>query len=171
VDREGRPRPTEETEVACPICGAPMIKRRGRFGTFLGCSRYGDETNPCSGILNLDKKSGKVVAPSRPPLRVESLHCPKCSSAMNLRTGVRGPWLGCSTFPKCRGRLAWTKLEAKQRGALETELAAHDAAHPIPIIRTLDGRPLTDSSGRALPDATAPGSRAADPQPEEALMD
>jgi DNA topoisomerase-1 len=148
-----------------------MIKRTGRFGAFLGCTRYGDETNPCNGILNLDKKSGRVLAPARPPLRVEALHCPKCQSPMNLRSGVRGPWLGCSSFPKCRGRLAWTKLEPKQRAQLESELAAHEAAHPIPIIRTLDGRPLTDVNGRALPDAPTPGVRAADPEPEEALMD
>jgi DNA topoisomerase-1 len=148
-----------------------MIKRTGRFGPFLGCSRYGDEQNPCNGILNLDKKSGKVTAPSRPPLRVESLHCPKCQSPMNLRSGVRGPWLGCSSFPKCRGRLAWTKLDAAQRKRLEAELAAHEAAHPIPIIRTLDGRALTDSNGRALADAPVPGLGVPDPEPAEALMD
>jgi DNA topoisomerase-1 len=148
-----------------------MIKRTGRFGPFLGCSRYGDEQSPCNGILNLDKKSGKVTAPARPPLRVESLHCPKCQSPMNLRSGVRGPWLGCSSFPKCRGRLAWTKIDAAQRTRLEAELAAHEAAHPIPIIRTLDGRALTDVSGRALADAPVPGHAVADPEPEEALMD
>ncbi len=155
IDREGRPQEAETTGVACPKCGAPMTKRSGRFGPFLGCSRYGDEKDPCDGILNLDKKSGKVTAPSRPPLETD-LQCPKCEAPMYLREGVRGPWLGCSRFPKCRGRLAWTKLDEEVRERLQKELDAHVAAHPIPIIRTLDGVALTDEKGKPLPDAPRP---------------
>ena len=67
VDREGKPRPAEHVNVACPKCGGPMIKRTGRFGPFLGL-RHATATkspNPCDGILNIDKK-GYVVAPSQP---------------------------------------------------------------------------------------------------------
>lgn len=163
IDREGRPQPAEMTQVACHKCGAPMIKRSGRFGPFLGCSRYGDEKDPCDGILNLDKKTSKVSAPSRPPL-VTDLQCPKCESPMNLRDGVRGPWLGCSRFPKCRGRLGFAKLEDKVREGLEKALAAHIKAHPIPVIRTLDGVALTDAKGKPLADAPRPDQI---PSPEE----
>jgi DNA topoisomerase-1 len=155
IDREGRPQEAETTGVACPKCGAPMIKRSGRFGPFLGCSRYGDEKDPCDGILNLDKKTGKVTAPSRPPLETD-LQCPKCEAPMYLREGVRGPWLGCSRFPKCRGRLAWTKLDDAVRERLQKELDAHVEAHPIPTIRTLDGVALTDAKGKPLADAPKP---------------
>lgn len=154
IDRHGKPQPAELTGVACHKCGAPMIRRSGRFGPFLGCSRYGDDQNPCDGILNLDKK-GHVTAPSQPPL-VTELPCPKCEAPMNLRDGVRGPWLGCSRFPKCRGRMAWTKLDEPVRERLQTELSAHVKAHPIPVIRTLDGTPLTDAKGKPLPDAPRP---------------
>jgi DNA topoisomerase-3 len=35
------PKPTPEpTDEKCDKCGAPMVKRRGRFGEFLGCSAY-----------------------------------------------------------------------------------------------------------------------------------
>jgi DNA topoisomerase-1 len=152
VDREGRPRPATHANVACPKCGGPMMKRTGRFGVFLGCLRYGDKNNPCDGILNVDRK-GHVVAPSQPPLVVEELKCEKCQSPMNLRSGIRGPWLGCSRFPKCRGRMAWTKVDEAVRKRLENELAAHEKAHPVAIIRTLDGKALTDSKGKPLPDA------------------
>ena len=155
IDREGRPQEAETTGVACHKCGAPMFKRTGRFGPFLGCSRYGDEKDPCDGILNIDKK-GFVTAPSQPPLLVEDLQCPKCEAPMNLRDGVRGPWLGCSRFPKCRGRLSWTKLPDEQREDLQKRLDAHVKAHPIPIIKTVDGRPLTDAKGKPLPDAPKP---------------
>ena len=155
IDRDGRPQEAETTGVACHQCGAPMFKRTGRFGPFLGCSRYGDEKDPCDGILNIDKK-GFVTAPSQPPLVVEDLACPKCESPMNLRDGVRGPWLGCSRFPKCRGRLSWAKLPEEQQADLKKRLDVHVKAHPIPVIRTVDGTPLTDAKGKPLPDAPKP---------------
>jgi len=152
IDREGRPQPAEFTRVACPKCGGPMIKRSGRFGIFLGCARYKEDENPCDGILNLDKKSHKVTAPTQPP-HVTDLECEKCGSPMNLRNGARGPWLGCSRFPKCRGRMAFTKLDEKVVDDLKAKLTKHMKAHPIPIIKTLDGIALTDAAGKALEEA------------------
>ena len=66
---------------------------------------------------------------------------------------IRGPWLGCSRFPKCRGRGKWAEVAEPQKKALESALAAHEKANPIPIVKTLDGKPLTDSKGKPLPDA------------------
>ncbi len=151
IDREGKPRPAENVNVACVKCGGALIKRNGRFGPFLGCARYNDDKNPCDGILNIDAK-GFVVAPSQPPLLTD-LPCSKCQSPMNLRNGIRGPWLGCSKFPKCRGRGKWAEVSEEQKKALEAALAKHDKANPIPIVKTLDGKPLTDSKGKPLPDA------------------
>ena len=152
VDRDGIPRAAAETvDVACPKCGGPMTSRTGRFGPFLGCARYGDKANPCDGILNVDKK-GKVVAPS-PPALLTDLPCPTCQSPLNLRNGVRGPWLGCSRFPKCRGRGKWNELDEAKRAELEKALAAHEKANPTPIIRTMTGKPLTDAKGKPLNDA------------------
>ncbi len=156
IDRDGRPRPVEETNVACPKCGEAMIKRVGRFGPFLGCRRYNDKDDPCDGILNLDKKTHKVKAPSQPPLETD-MACPKCGKPLYLRNGLRGPWLGCSTFPKCKGRLAWSKLDEKAQKKWKKALEEHMREHPIPIITTVDGTPLTDANGRPLPDAPVPG--------------
>jgi DNA topoisomerase-1 len=152
IDREGRPRPAEFTKIACHKCGAPMIKRTGRFGPFLGCSRYREEENPCDGLLNIDKKSHKVTAPTQPPY-VTDLECEKCGSPMNLRNGARGPWLGCSRFPKCRGRMAFTKLDEKVVEDLKKALAKHMKANPIPMIATLEGTSLTDAAGKPLEEA------------------
>lgn len=149
VDREGKPRPAAETvNVMCPKCGRAMTKRVGRFGPFLGCSGYSDKENPCDGLLNIDKK-GKVTAPSQPPL-ITDLPCPTCEAPLNLRNGVRGPWLGCSRFPKCRGRGKWAELDEAKRTDLEKQMAAHDKANPIPVIKTMDGIALTDAMGKPL---------------------
>ena len=42
-DKAPPPPPKEEpvmTDEKCEKCGSPMVKRRGRFGEFLGCSAY-----------------------------------------------------------------------------------------------------------------------------------
>jgi DNA topoisomerase-1 len=166
VDRDGVPRPAAEAvDVACPKCGSAMNKRTGRFGPFLGCPRYNDKQNPCDGILNLDKK-GRVEAPSQPPL-LTTLACPTCQSPMNLRTGVRGPWLGCSKFPKCRGRGKWNELQEPVRNALVAELATHQKANPIPIIKSMEGLPLTDENGKPLASAKPVGVTGDESRPIE----
>jgi len=138
VDKDGKKIELESVDVACPKCGKAMVTRQGRFGMFLSCSTYPD----CDGVLNLDKK-GFVKHPSAPPLQVE-LECPKCGKPLNLRRGKRGPWLSCSTWPKCRGRAAWKTLPDETRKQLEAKLIEHERQHPVPEIRTLDGTPIGD---------------------------
>ncbi|MFZ2875566.1 MAG: type I DNA topoisomerase [Phycisphaerales bacterium] len=171
VDREGNPRPAAETvDVACHKCGSPMTKRVGRFGPFLGCSKFGDKEAPCDGILNLDKK-GRVEAPGVPPLTTD-IQCGVCKSRpLYLRGGVRGPWLSCSGFPKCRGRGKWAELPEDQRAALEKALAAHERANPVPVIRTMSGAPLTDAKGNPLPSAGPVGAKSDEPETLEAVAD
>jgi DNA topoisomerase-1 len=138
VDREGNPVLPEQTDIACPKCESPMLLRRGRFGLFLSCIRYPE----CDGILNLDKK-GLIVAPKTPPLATH-LPCPKCSAAMNLRRGARGPWLSCSKFPKCRGRIGWSTLDESGRKSLETDLETHEKKNPLTLVHKLDGTPVSE---------------------------
>ncbi|MAY73913.1 MAG: DNA topoisomerase 1 [Phycisphaerae bacterium] len=145
-DRRGRPQKAEFVNVRCPKTGRPMTRRTGRFGPFLTTVLEDGESQDVGIILNLDKK-GHVTAPSPPPLETD-LPCPTCEAPLNLRDGVRGPWLGCSRFPKCRGRGKWAELDDKKKEQLEKQLAAHMAEHPIPIIETLDGDPLTDDKGK-----------------------
>jgi DNA topoisomerase-1 len=138
VDREGHPVAPEQTDIACPRCGSPMLLRRGRFGLFLSCERYPE----CSGIVNLDKK-GLIAAPKIPPLPT-GLSCPKCDAPMNLRRGARGPWLSCSKFPKCRGRIGWATLEEAERTSLEAALQTHEKENPLAAVRKTDGTAVSE---------------------------
>ncbi|MCD4700081.1 MAG: type I DNA topoisomerase, partial [Phycisphaerae bacterium] len=133
VDKDGKKIEAKHVDIACPKCEKGLILRRGRFGPFMSCPDYPD----CDGIVNLDKKGG-VKLPSPPPLKTD-LVCPKCGQPMNLRRGARGPWLGCSAFPKCRGRLGWKTLKEDQQKALELQLLNHEKANPQPTIRKTDG--------------------------------
>jgi len=149
IDREGRPLLPERVNVACPIDGSPMIVRTGRFGKFIASINYPE----IKFVINLDKKD-RIKYPAPPPLLTE-LPCPKCQSPLNLRRGKRGPWLGCSTFPKCRGRMAWTKVEEPVRKTLEAALEAHEADNPQIVIRDLAGTVIPD--GTPLANLTIPG--------------
>ena len=150
-DRLGRPQLAEFVDVRCPKTGRPMVRKTGRFGPFLATFLEEGESPEDGMILNIDKK-GHVVAPSPPALETE-LPCPTCEAPLNLRSGVRGPWLGCSRFPKCRGRGKWTELDEAARARLEKQLEALERANPVPVITRLDGRALTDAKGKPLPDA------------------
>lgn len=106
VDREGKPVIPEVTDVKCPVCAAPMLKRIGRFGPFLGCSAY----PTCKTILNLDRKTGQVLPP-KPPAEKTGLDCPNCGKELLVRSSRRGPFISCSGYPKCRMALQHEQLE------------------------------------------------------------
>lgn len=70
------------TGVVCEKCGAPMIVKRGRFGSFLACSEY----PKC--------KSTKPIPVGVP--------CPKCGKDITERRTRRGrSFYGCTGYPAC----------------------------------------------------------------------
>jgi DNA topoisomerase-1 len=175
VDAQGKPTIREVSEYKCPVCGREMIKRKGRFGEFLGCSGYSiknEKGEPsCTTIINLDKE-GK---PQPPKVKIQTtVACEKCGSPMILRDSKRGPFLGCSSFPKCRSTRMMKKLTGddlkqiealvpllKEEGSKAAELAAKvlgenpAAARAKPINGTVTdidcdecGKPMTIRSGR-----------------------
>ena len=103
-------------------------------------------------VLNIDKK-GLLKFPSVPPLTTE-LQCNKCDKPLNLRNGKRGPWLGCSTFPKCRGRGKWSELDDDTKAQLEKALEEHEKANPVPVIKRMDADPIPE--GTAINDLLLP---------------
>jgi DNA topoisomerase-1 len=139
INRQGKPMLPEKVDIKCPVDGAPMILRTGRFGDFL--TSINRETDF---ILNVDRKGG-IKFPSPKPYLTD-LPCPKCGTMMNLRTGKRGPWLGCSAFPKCRGRESWAKIPVERQQELEKALGLHEANQPKFEITALDGTPLKEGT-------------------------
>lgn len=152
IDRNGKPMLPEQVNVACPEDGSPMILRTGRFGKFLASVNYPEVK--C--VVNLDRKE-RIKYPS-PPALLTDLPCPKCESPLNLRRGKRGLWLGCSKFPKCRGRSAWAKVEPDVQKKLETQLELHEKANPQIEIRRLTGELIPE--GTPIADLIIPGGEA-----------
>lgn len=74
----------EITDIVCEKCGAPMIRKNGRYGKFLACSNYPE----CSNI-----KSEKE--------EVSDVRCDKCGAMMVYKTGKYGRFLACPNYPEC----------------------------------------------------------------------
>lgn len=78
----------------CPNCQSPMKLRHGRFGAFLGCTRYPD----CKGIINIPKK-GEAVIPQENMPACPAIDCPGHMMMRKSRFGKT--FFSCSTFPEC----------------------------------------------------------------------
>ena len=80
-----------ETE-RCKECGGRLEPRGGFFGPYIAC-----ENNPKTCKYTRPLKGERV-----PPVLTEHM-CQLCGSPMVVRQSRNGQFLGCSTFPKCRG--------------------------------------------------------------------
>ncbi len=92
-----RPKTGDQTEEVppCENCGREMALKRGRFGTFYGCTGYPD----CKNIRKIDKKSGATVAVA-PPVELDEI-CPQDGAKLVKRQGRFGEFISCSNYPKC----------------------------------------------------------------------
>ncbi|MGA8164633.1 MAG: type I DNA topoisomerase [Waddliaceae bacterium] len=81
-------------EQKCPLCKADTKVRHGRFGAFLGCSRYPE----CKGIINIPKKGEEVIPVEELP-ECPAIDCIGHIAARKSRFGKT--FYSCSTFPDC----------------------------------------------------------------------
>lgn len=93
VKREETP-----TEIACDKCGKMMVIKWGRNGKFLACPGYPD----CKNTRELPDKDGESKPRAVAEPEVTDELCPKCGSAMVIKTGRFGKFLACSAYPGCK---------------------------------------------------------------------
>jgi DNA topoisomerase-1 len=86
--------PTFDWDQVCPQCSSPMTLRHGKFGPFLGCSRYPE----CKGIVNITKKGEKVYRPEDLP-SCPAIGCDGHITARKSRFGKT--FFSCSNYPDC----------------------------------------------------------------------
>jgi DNA topoisomerase-1 len=82
-----------EEVPACELCGKEMALKKGRFGSFYGCTGYPD----CKNIRKIAKGEQKPVAP---PVPLDET-CPKDGAQLVRRQGRFGEFISCSNYPKC----------------------------------------------------------------------
>jgi DNA topoisomerase-1 len=81
-----------ETGEACPECGKPLMKKFGRFGSFLACSAYPE----CK--YTKDVAGGRERPVDEPTDEV----CPTCAKPMVIKHGRFGKFIACSGYPECK---------------------------------------------------------------------
>lgn len=79
----------------CPKCGKNLTLRLGKKGKFIGCSGYPE----CDYTANVDKEKQVVAAT---PEVVADRACPQCGSALHIKIGRYGKFIGCSNYPNCK---------------------------------------------------------------------
>ena len=109
VDDQGKPVAPVEIEVKCVKCGGPMGVKSGRRGAFLGCLNYPSCRSTAPIPDELKEKLGAVAeaasgtnAADLKAIQVAET-CEDCGGAMTVRKGRRGYFLGCASYPKCKG--------------------------------------------------------------------
>src|SRR6266540_3232647 len=81
-----------ETGEPCPECGKPLVKKFGRFGSFLACSAYPE----CKYTKDL---GGGREKPADEPTDET---CPTCGKPMVVKHGRFGKFIACSGYPECK---------------------------------------------------------------------
>jgi DNA topoisomerase-1 len=125
--------PARETEEKCPQCEKPLLIRVGRHGPFLACSGYPQcrYTRPVA-EPNEGSEGDASAAPTR--------QCPECGEPLVVRRSRRGPFLGCSGYPKCR------HVEPLAGGAARR--SAKEPPQPTGEACDKCGKPMVMRSGR-----------------------
>jgi DNA topoisomerase I len=82
-----------EEVPGCELCGREMALKKGRFGSFYGCTGYPE----CKNIRKIAKGDQK---PAAPPVPIDET-CPKDGAGLVRRQGRFGEFISCSNYPKC----------------------------------------------------------------------
>jgi DNA topoisomerase-1 len=95
-----------EIGEACDKCGAPMLKRVGKFGPFIACSAYPECTNT---------REVEQQEPESESGEEEIEPCENCGRPMAVKRGRFGQFLACTGYPECK---TTRKLIATKQGGL-----------------------------------------------------
>ncbi|HUR55260.1 MAG TPA: DNA topoisomerase, partial [Gemmataceae bacterium] len=127
-DEKGNPVKPADTGIACEKCNSPMVIRTSWRGPFLSCSGYPKCRNAKSINAELKEKLKDILPPM--PEKTETKGsdiphvevnepCPECDAPMRLMKSRFGPgfYLGCSKYPKCKGK---GKVSAELQAKIDT---------------------------------------------------
>jgi DNA topoisomerase-1 len=115
-----------------------MVIRSGRRGEFLACSKYPECREARSFKRDPDNR---IVMIEKAPAVTTDEKCDKCGAPMLVKQSRRGPFLACSSYPKC-----------KNAKPLSAELRSKMPARPAPVATDIKcdqcGAPMLRRQGR-----------------------
>ncbi len=81
---EEKKKETVVADMVCDLCGAPMVLRTGRYGSFYACSKY------------------PTCKFTKPKTRDIGVPCPKCASKLVMKNGRnKTVFYSCEKYPAC----------------------------------------------------------------------
>ncbi len=87
-----------DTPISCPNCDSFLVKRTGKKGKFIGCSRY----PKCNFTQDLEDLSERYEDKEILTINLLPRYCRKCGKPLAIRKGPYGGFLGCTGYPKCK---------------------------------------------------------------------
>lgn len=91
-----------EKATDCFECGkGKILKRSGKFGDYYSCDNYPS----CKTTLKVDASGNPDIEGYKKEKEALSKlkSCPKCKKGkLKERKGAKGPFLGCTNYPKCK---------------------------------------------------------------------
>lgn len=84
----------------CPLCSKELVRRKSRFGEFVGCSGY-----PKCKFIKKEQTSDAEIE--------DFGVCEKCGKAMVKKRSKSGEFLACSGYPECKNTKALPNAQAK----------------------------------------------------------
>jgi DNA topoisomerase-1 len=135
---------------ACPTCKEGRINLRlGKFGAFVGCSRYPDckYTRPVlsSGADGADASQGALGAAPK-ELGID----PKTGMPVTLRVGPYGPYLQLGPHPNAQPAPAPAAAEEGGKGKKKAKKPAAEKPKRAPIPKGIDQETITLEKAMAL---------------------
>jgi len=93
VEKEAPP----ASGVECEKCGAELVFKKTRFGEILACPGYPE----CKNIKNYIKlpDGGIKILEQGEELKDP---CPKCGGGLTVKSGRRGMFIACKSYPTCK---------------------------------------------------------------------
>jgi DNA topoisomerase-1 len=128
----------ETTDETCDKCGKPMVKKWGRYGTFLACSGYPE----CRNTRQLAGQ-GEGLPEVHEDVAVEVCPVDPAHGTMVVKKGRFGPFLACTRYPECK---ATKRLVRGEGGKLQLE-----SVKPLDENCPECGKPLAWRRGRFGP--------------------
>jgi DNA topoisomerase-1 len=106
----------QETNEKCELCGAPLLLKWGKFGSFFACSKY-NKKDPASCTFTKENIAAKpdMNTPEAQEAGETEEYCDNCGRVMVLRRGIFGPFMSCPGYnedPPCK---TFRKLSQKQQ--------------------------------------------------------
>ena len=106
----------ETTQEKCELCGAPLVLKWGKFGTFYACSTY-NKKDPTSCTFTKENIASKpdLNTPEAQEAGDAEEYCENCGKVMVMRRGIFGPFMACPDYnadPPCK---TFRKLSSKQQ--------------------------------------------------------